>query len=160
MPKSVFQETDPALAQVDEFLAGSDDILAKIDALKFSSTNAELPPKRNLFRRLRDLFVSQPERWRRKRIGWLSWRDDYGTWHGTDRDGWVMDMPDRIGERALGFYRTGFFWIRVGEVELKADGLHRVDTNVWVYIFCPRFRRMLSKYRNWRLLKDLEKRDG
>lgn len=132
--------------------------LARLSALEPKKTLAILPSKNEVFLRLRDSFVSQPERWRRERICWPTYRNPYGTQCWVDRDGWVMDMPDANSGRTFGFYRTGFFWIRAGEVERRRDGMVRVNTEIWVYIFCPRFRLTIRKYRNWRLLKDLEKK--
>jgi len=156
-PGSCLTRKDPAPTAMvvrgyrDDFGAA----LARIDALE-PKAMAVLPSKDKVFLRLRDSFVSQPERWRRERICWPSYRNSYGIQVWADRDGWVMDMPDANGKRTFGFYRTGFFWIRAGEVERRPDGMVRINTEIWVYIFCPRFRRTIRKYRNWRLLKDLE----
>jgi len=131
--------------------------LARIDALE-PKPMAILPEKGDLFQRVRESFVSQPERWRRERIGW-SYTDARGFGGWADRDGWVLDSPEQGEQQSIGFYRTGFFWIRIGEVRRRsADRLERINKDVWVYIFCPRFRRTIRKYRNWRLLKDLEKK--
>jgi hypothetical protein len=73
----------------------------------------------------------------------------FGGW--ADRDGWVLDNGASVG-----FYRTGFFWIRIGEVRESNGRIERINKDVWVYVFCPRFRRMIRKYRSWRLLRDLE----
>lgn len=125
--------------------------LARIKALEPKvKPTANLPEKGDLFRRVHELFISQPERWQPVRIKWQC-ADFY-----DDRDGWVMDMPVEFGQRTLGFYRTGFFWIRIGEVEKREDGLYRVNKKIWVYIFCPSFRRTIRKHKNWRLLKNLE----
>jgi hypothetical protein len=159
MPVSLLRENgDPETVETtNDLFTESEDILAQIDALRFSTARAKLPSKKDLFQRVRESFISQPERWQRGRINWLYW-DRYGIRHIAERDGWVMNMPNKIGKRTLGFYRAGFFWIRIGEVERRENGLFRTNTEVWVYIFCPRFRRTIRKYRNWRLLKDLERK--
>jgi hypothetical protein len=161
MPASTLQRESLEVVETkDNLLTGSEDILAQIDALRFSTARAKLPSKKDLFQRVRESFISQPERWQRERINWISYKNQFGSWHMADHDGWVMNMPNKIGKRTLGFYRTGLFWIRIGEVERRENGLFRINTEVWVYIFCPRFRRTIRKYRNWRLLRDLEKQDG
>ncbi len=136
--------------------------LARLDVLEPKVRPlAALPDKGDLFRRVRGSFVSEPERWGRTRVCWPSYRDQWGSWQWTSRDGWVLDMPAENGKRTLGFYCTGCFWIRVGEMEKHADGtMTRINPEGWVYIFCPRFRRTIRRHRNWRLLRDLGKRDG
>lgn len=127
--------------------------LAQLDALRpHTKAPAELPSKDSLFEHLRELFVSSPERWTRVSVGWVGWDNVY---HRDCRDGWVLDF--KAGERVFGFYRTGFFGIRVGFLGCGDPGrAERVDSREWVYIFCPRFRRTVRKRRNWRLLRDLE----
>jgi hypothetical protein len=59
--------------------------LARLDALEpKGKALVKLPEKDDLFQRIRDLFISQPERWTRERIGW----------HYTDARGfWWMGRP-------------------------------------------------------------------
>lgn len=127
--------------------------LARIDALEpKAKTPIGLPPKSSLFRHLRDLFFSSPERWVRVRVGWADMNDVYSY---DRRDGWVLDF--KTGECRLGFYRTGLFWIRTGPLKCHDHGrTERVDPREWIYMFCPRFRLAIRRRRNWRLLRDLE----
>lgn len=128
--------------------------LARLDTLEpKKKAVVALPTKTELFRRVRDSFVSKPERWTRHTV-----RLDGGTYQDTNRDGWVRDFA--ATQKTLGFYLTGFWWIRVGTVTSTQYGRAEVgrDRADWVYIFCPRFRRTVRKHRNWRLLKDLEEK--
>lgn len=129
--------------------------LARIDALKSekepSLPTPALPTKRELFQRVQDSFVSEPERWSRRTIV-----VEHGpTVQDGARDGWVRDFA--AGQEALGFYLTGFWWIRVGTMFCGSYESARtgVDKAGYVYIFCPRFRRTIRKHRNWLLLKGL-----
>lgn len=128
--------------------------LARIDALepKARTLPAELPSKRSLFTKLRDLFVSEPGRWTRHTIR----LEVSGNYPDPTKDGWVCDFA-REG-RMLGFYLTGIWWIRVGEVTCESNRAcaKENDRSDWVYIFCPRFRRAIRRRRHWLLLKDLE----
>jgi hypothetical protein len=111
-----------------------------------------LPAKDELFRGVRGSFASEPGRWTPRTIV---------VEHGNSmqdgaRDGWVRDFS--AGHQAFGIYLTGLWWIRIGTVLCGSYGTARagMDRSGWVYIFCPRFRRMVRKHRNWRLLRDLE----
>jgi len=60
----------------------------------------------------------------------------------------------------LGFYLTGIWWIRVGEVTCENNRVYAKDDDRadWVYVFCPRFRRTIRRRRHWLLLRDMEKK--
>lgn len=137
--------------------------LAQLDSLKPVKTSVVtvLPSKKELFIQLKKLFFQEPERWVGTRICWTE--DGYpSSRNGFILDGYSFPKDDSVKE-TLGFYRTSFFWIRIGKVQVSVDSkgyINRAEkiyrTN-WVFIFCPLFRRDIRKRRNWLLLKGLGK---
>jgi hypothetical protein len=133
--------------------------LAQLDSLKPVKTSVAtvLPSKKELFIQLKKLFFQEPERWLRTPIRWAA------NGYPDSRDGWILDghFPKGISiiKETLGFYRTGFFWIRIGKVQVTFDSksiisrVDKIDRINWVFIFCPLFRRAARKRRNWLLLK-------
>lgn len=127
--------------------------LSCIDTLKPKSIMT-IPKKSNFFCHMRELFISQPERWNNERIGWHS-KDINGEYKWVDRDGWVIDSLNQYGQQSIGFYFTCFFWIRVGEVKRLDGGLQKANKSGWIYVFCPWFRRTIRKIKCQKLLEKL-----
>lgn len=126
--------------------------LARVDSLKDKNKSLSLPTKEDLFELIKSSFISEPERWTRRGIGWGGFDGIYN----IRRDGWIKDFNEK-GE-GVAFYRTGFFWIRIGKVKYIGhySRVERFEEHNWVYVFCPRFRRLLKKHRNWQLMKNFK----